>query len=160
MNPEVTAARPSRQEGTHSEDLPSVAGTGQLLWTREEIILAMDFYVSSGALGGGPVPGKFSSKIARLSALLKTLGAYPPEIQGETYRNTNGVYQCHYMKSIRRSDFYGQLSKVNPFTSGFSGRRRRGRSRPLLRSHVARDGRLRSRARSARSSRRRPVRTQ
>jgi hypothetical protein len=105
MNPKVTAARPAQQEGAHSQDLPPVAGTGQLLWTREEIILAMDFYVTSGALGGGPVPGKLTSKIARLSALLKSLGAYPPEVQGETYRSTNSVYQK--MMNLRYVDTDG-----------------------------------------------------
>ena len=64
----------------------------RLDWTREEVILAMDFYVTSGALGGQPIPGQESGEIARLSALLKALSAYPPEIQGEKYRNPQGVY--------------------------------------------------------------------
>jgi hypothetical protein len=89
-----------------SEDLPPIAGTGQLLWTREEVILAMDLYVTSGALGGRSVPGKGTSKIAQLSALLKTLGAYPPEVQNATYRNTNGVYQK--MMNLRHVDTDGK----------------------------------------------------
>jgi len=88
-----------------SEPLPA-AGTGQLNWTREEIILAMDFYVTCGALGGRSVPGKLTSQIAELSALLKTLSAYPPEIQGEKYRNTNGVYQK--MMNLRYVDTGGR----------------------------------------------------
>ena len=71
---------------------PGSAGSGQLIWTREEIILAMDFYVTCGAIDGGPIPGQHSDQIARLSALLKKLSAYPPEVQGATYRNTDGVY--------------------------------------------------------------------
>lgn len=71
---------------------PGSAGSGQLIWTREEIILAMDFYVTCGAIDGGPIPGQHSDQIARLSALLKKLSAYPPEVQGPTYRNTDGVY--------------------------------------------------------------------
>lgn len=66
--------------------------TVRLDWTREEVILAMDFYVTSGALGGKSIPGQDSSEIAQLSALLKELSAYPPERQGEKYRNPQGVY--------------------------------------------------------------------
>jgi hypothetical protein len=64
----------------------------RLDWTREEIILAMDLYVTVGAFGGGPIPGKNSAQIVQLSELLKELGAYPPERQGEKYRNPDGVY--------------------------------------------------------------------
>src|SRR5689334_3849276 len=53
----------------------------QLVWTREEIILAMDFYVRVGAHTGGPIPGQTTAQIVELSGLLKKLGAYPPERQ-------------------------------------------------------------------------------
>ena len=45
---------------------------GQLDWTREEIILAMDFYVTCGAINGGPIPGQHSDQIVRLSTLLSS----------------------------------------------------------------------------------------
>jgi 5-methylcytosine-specific restriction protein A len=61
-------------------------------WTREEVILAMDFYVAVGALGGGSIPGAESAKTTQLSSLLQDLGAYPPELRGDKYRNPNGVY--------------------------------------------------------------------
>lgn len=61
-------------------------------WTREEVILAMDLYVNVGAYAGGSIPGNGSAEVTALSALLKRLGAHPPELQGEKYRNTNGVY--------------------------------------------------------------------
>jgi hypothetical protein len=64
----------------------------RLDWTREEIILAMDFYVTVDAFGGGPIPGNSSVQIIQLSDLLKRLSAYPPEQQGEKYRNPDGVY--------------------------------------------------------------------
>ena len=64
----------------------------RLDWTREEVILAMDFYVSIGGSAGGPIPGHSSAEIVQLSDLLRKLGAYPRELQGETYRNPNGVY--------------------------------------------------------------------
>ena len=79
----------------HEPALRSARGSavpGQLDWTREEIILAMDFYVTCGAIDGGPIPGQHTSKIAELSALLRTLSAYPLEVQGDRYRNTHGVY--------------------------------------------------------------------
>ena len=52
----------------------------------------MDFYVTCGALNGQPIPGQDSGEIARLSRLLKVLSAYPLELQGEKYRNPQGVY--------------------------------------------------------------------
>src|SRR5262249_48443441 len=61
-------------------------------WTREEVILAMDFYVRIGAFAGGPIPGRESTEISQLSDLLRELSAYPPERQGEKYRNPDGVY--------------------------------------------------------------------
>jgi hypothetical protein len=64
----------------------------RLDWTREEIILAMDLYVTVGAFGGGPIPGNNSVQIVQLSDLLKRLSAYPTEQQGEKYRNPDGVY--------------------------------------------------------------------
>jgi hypothetical protein len=68
-----------------------VAST-RLDWTREEIILAMDAYVTCGALGGGGIPGKGSDLVVGLSDLLHRLSAYPPSQQGERYRNPEGVY--------------------------------------------------------------------
>jgi hypothetical protein len=64
----------------------------RLDWTREEVILAMDLYVTVGAMNGGPVPGTESAETVQLSALLKTLSAYPPELQPDKYRNPDGVY--------------------------------------------------------------------
>jgi hypothetical protein len=52
----------------------------------------MDLYVSSGALAGGSIPGKTSAAVIGLSATLKQLGAYPPELQRDKYRNEDGVY--------------------------------------------------------------------
>lgn len=66
--------------------------TSRLDWTREEIILAMDLYMGSGALGGGSIPGKASAAVLGLSELLHQLNAYPPSQQGDRYRNPEGVY--------------------------------------------------------------------
>ena len=52
----------------------------------------MDFYVAAGASPGDRIPGHDSPEIIQLSDLLKKLSAYPPELQGEKYRNPNGVY--------------------------------------------------------------------
>jgi hypothetical protein len=78
----------SHETGRPDLDTPvGSVGLVRLDWTREEVILAMDFYVTCGALGGKSIPGQDSGEIAQLSRLLKTLGAYPPEAQGEKYRN-------------------------------------------------------------------------
>ena len=65
----------------------------QLIWKREEVILAMDFYISVGATDGRPIPGQTSPEIRQLSDLLRRLSAYPPEVWDEKYRNANGVYK-------------------------------------------------------------------
>ena len=78
--------------GFHVTKMASPVASVRLDWTREEVILAMDFYVVCGALSGQPIPGQESGEIAELSRLLRSLGAYPPEIQGEKYRNPQGVY--------------------------------------------------------------------
>jgi hypothetical protein len=80
------------QDSNPAEVAPVSGGTGQLAWTREEVILAMDFYVTGRAIGGGSLPGRRPSEVAQLSELLRKLGAYPPELQNETYRDMDGVY--------------------------------------------------------------------
>lgn len=64
----------------------------RLDWTRDEVILAMDLYVRTGAQGGGGIPSKGSQPVVALSDLLKTLSAYPKTQQGSRYRNPDGVY--------------------------------------------------------------------
>jgi hypothetical protein len=80
----------------------------RLDWIREELILAMDFYVLCGAINGSPIPGQGSAEIARLSALLKALNAYPPERQGIRYRNPQGVYLK--LMSLRAIQTHGEHS--------------------------------------------------
>jgi hypothetical protein len=65
----------------------------QLVWKREEVILAMDLYVTVGGLGGAPIPGQHTATIGQLSDLLRRLSAYPPAVQDAKYRNANGVYK-------------------------------------------------------------------
>jgi hypothetical protein len=80
----------------------------RLDWTREEIILAMDLYVTVGAFGGGPIPGNSSAQIVQLSDLLKELSAYPPEQQGEKYRNPDGVYlKLMNLRAIQTAGAHG-----------------------------------------------------
>jgi hypothetical protein len=59
--PEALAARAARKP----------ARPAHLVWTREEIILVMDFYVTCGAINGGPIPGQHTAEIAQVSTLLK-----------------------------------------------------------------------------------------
>jgi hypothetical protein len=69
----------------------AAAASQRLDWKREEIILAMDLYVTVEA-DSRAIPGENSAEIAELSDLLRELGAYPPEQQGDKYRNPNSVY--------------------------------------------------------------------
>jgi len=62
-----------------------------LVWTREEIILAMDLYVREGGLDGRTLPSDSTESVRRLSGILNRLGAYPAELRGATYRSPNAV---------------------------------------------------------------------
>jgi len=80
-------------------------------WTREEVILAMDFYVTVGGLTGGSIPGQHSAETGQLSAVLRQLSAYPPEVQGETYRNPDGVYlKLMNLRAIQTGGQHGMSS--------------------------------------------------
>lgn len=80
----------------------------RLDWTREEVILAMDLYIRSGAFASGSVPGESSIDVAELSGLLRKLSAHPPELQGEKYRNTDGVYlKLMKLRAIQTNGAHG-----------------------------------------------------
>ena len=76
-----------------STEKPRRGPREQLVWTREELILALDFYFEVGADIGQPIPGQRTDRIRELSDLIRRLSAYPAERQTETYRNANGVYK-------------------------------------------------------------------
>lgn len=61
-------------------------------WLRDEVILAMDLYVSGGAVGGGTIPSKTDPRVIELSKVLQALNAYPLEGRPPSYRNPEGVY--------------------------------------------------------------------
>ncbi len=67
------------------------------LWTRDELILALDLYIR---FDGNP-PGKKSTEVMELSRLLNTMGR---SISGrnKNYRNPNGVYMK--VMNFRRFD--------------------------------------------------------
>lgn len=64
----------------------------RLDWKRDEVVLALDLYVGSGASKGGPVPRQASGDVQGLSDLLRRLSAYPPSIQPENYRSPHSVH--------------------------------------------------------------------
>jgi hypothetical protein len=81
---------------------------GRLDWTREEIILAMDLYLTADTPDYGPFPDVGSPEIIELSDLLKRLSAYPPERQGEKYRNPPGVYlKLMNLRAIQTDGVHG-----------------------------------------------------
>jgi hypothetical protein len=80
----------------------------RLDWTREEIILTMDLYVTTGAFDGGPIRGQTSADVGQLSRLLKELNAYPKELQGEKYRNPDGVnLKLRNLRAIQTEGAHG-----------------------------------------------------
>jgi|GEM_PF-761921 len=58
-------------------------------WTRDELIITLDFYLKHRATG---MPAKNSSEISRLSRELNRLAALHKLPMGENFRNENGVY--------------------------------------------------------------------
>lgn len=60
-------------------------------WTWEEDVLAVDLFVSSGAVGGGPLPGKTDPQIVSLSSALRSLPIHPNDRRGSDFRNPPGV---------------------------------------------------------------------
>ena len=58
------------------------------IWTRDELILALDLYL---ATIHSP-PGKGSAEVAELSATLNQLGRMLDRRGGTDFRNSNGVY--------------------------------------------------------------------
>jgi hypothetical protein len=60
-------------------------------WTWEEDVLALDLFVTSGALGGGPLPGKTDQSVAVLSQTLRALPIHPDAKRGSDFRNPPGA---------------------------------------------------------------------
>jgi 5-methylcytosine-specific restriction enzyme A len=87
----VVGATP-RARGAESDSNPD--------WTRDELILALDFYLQHRP---NP-PGKGSVEIQALSGTLKTLGErlFPAAGRANTFRNENGVYMK--LMNFRRLD--------------------------------------------------------
>lgn len=69
-------------------------------WTRDELILALDFYLNHRK----SIPGHTSPAIIELSATLKSLGKllFSDDKRGATFRNENGVYMK--LMNFRRLD--------------------------------------------------------
>jgi 5-methylcytosine-specific restriction protein A len=62
-------------------------------WTRQEVVLALDLYVSAGALNGGSIPSRRDERVIALSELLNGLSIHPVEGRAPTFRNPSGVYR-------------------------------------------------------------------
>ena len=104
---EKTVATRLRQLGftvvSHSSRNPA--------WSRDELILALDVYIR---FKGNP-PGKGSSEIVDLSALLNRLSGVLGE-SGSDFRNVNGVYMK--MMNFRRFDPVYQAQGKSGLTRG------------------------------------------
>lgn len=68
------------------------------LWSRDELILALDLYMRYRA----SLPGKDSQEVEELSKVLNQLGIVLRQRTETTYRNTNGVYMK--LMNFRRLD--------------------------------------------------------
>ena len=67
-------------------------------WSRDELILALDFYL----IHREHTPGKQSAEIAELSAILNQMAQALGADRDKTYRNSNGVYMK--LMNFRRFD--------------------------------------------------------
>jgi hypothetical protein len=74
------------------QDPPGPSASGNPDWARDEVVLTLDLFVRSGALGGGPLPGKTSQDVIALSELLGRLPIHPQDHRGQNFRNPTGVW--------------------------------------------------------------------
>ena len=61
-------------------------------WVRDEVILALDLFVSAGALRGGSLPSDRDPKVIALSKLLNDLPIHPVADRGPKFRNAGSVH--------------------------------------------------------------------
>jgi len=61
-------------------------------WVRDEMIVALDFYLRHRP----NIPDKASGEIEELSATLNQLPIHDAALRGEKFRNANGVYLRSY----------------------------------------------------------------
>jgi predicted HNH restriction endonuclease len=99
--PSLAGAASLAANTTSGEPVADVAATDHGRnppWGRDELILALDLYVASGAA----VPSKSSNEVGALSDLLTAMGRALGRADAETYRNRNGVYMK--LMNFRRLD--------------------------------------------------------
>ncbi len=60
-------------------------------WHRDELTLALDLYVRSGAVAGGPIPDKDSPEVLELSRRISLLPIWSEGDRASTFRNPSGV---------------------------------------------------------------------
>jgi len=60
-------------------------------WHRDEIILALELYVRSGSLGGGPLPVKDDAEVIDVSRRMNALPIWAQADRADTFRNPAGV---------------------------------------------------------------------
>lgn len=60
-------------------------------WHRDEIILALDLYVRTGSLGGGPLAQKTDVAVVDVSRQMNALPIWREGLRADTFRNPAGV---------------------------------------------------------------------
>jgi 5-methylcytosine-specific restriction protein A len=90
--------------------MPITQGQGNPDWTRDEVILVLDFYFDQN----GYIPSSDAPIIITLSNLLRSLPIHNTAARKETFRNPNGVVlKLRKLKKIATGKGFGNISKLD-----------------------------------------------
>ena len=60
-------------------------------WHRDEIILALDLYITAGCMEGGSIPAHDDDAVVEVSGRMNALPIWADTVRAETFRNPSGV---------------------------------------------------------------------
>ena len=85
-------------------------GHGNPDWSRDEVILALDLYLSCG----GTVPGGSDPRVQALSEVLRGLAVHPPSSRVGSFRNPDGVsFKLQNIRQVASGKGLANVSRVD-----------------------------------------------
>ena len=85
-------------------------GHGNPDWTRDEVILALDLYLSCG----GMVPSGSDARVKALSQTLQSLSVHPASRRVESFRNPDGVsFKLQNIRQVASGKGLANVSQVD-----------------------------------------------
>jgi 5-methylcytosine-specific restriction protein A len=85
-------------------------GHGNPDWSRDEVILALDLYLSCG----GTVPGASDPRVKALSMILRDLSLHPASSRVGSFRNPDGVsFKLQNIRQVASGEGLANVSRVD-----------------------------------------------